>query len=422
MTSELGAVGFLSGIALAFLATFIARRMRLPVVPVLLAIGAIMGPQALGFVSDQQIDTFSSIGSVLLLYAIGMGMNIDGLLSGALKSLAITLLKLSSLTLLLGFVAYTFLGTSFFEAVLIGLSFSITSTAIFHRAVRDFRLNNSGEAKLLYAGLIWEDLFAIGAILVASSFIQTGSIEIVFLRSIAFFIIPLIILNILAKKLIPFLPREDEIYFLFFLALAGIILVIANAMQVPLSLAAFLAGVLSGTHVELKRVKEKINFFTSIFVTLFFLSLGMEFNLLSILEWNLLLAISIILVLSMVAKAFFSTGGLLLMGGNYRKATLLGLLMVSTGEFSMLLAKDLSPMFSFDFLSVTTAVVFFSSTLTWFTPGLYNKFLVHVRRFSKMLPPLESFKVPPALFKKKLKGIYQYKKDIQDKYKKILGL
>ncbi len=361
---EVAAIGLLSAISLGFIASLLSKSARLPYVPLLLVVAALMGPYGMEIVDEESIDVFSSIGAVLLLYIIGLEMRTEGLGKLGLLSLFIAVLKLSLVGLVIA-VASLFFGIPLVHSLLLGLTLAITSTAIFAAASKDFKVADKNEAKMMYAELIWEDIFAVLFIVVAASTTITGNVLFMPVLNIIFFGILIVLMNFLVMGIIELIPKDDELYFLFFLSFAGLVLLLGSLFSVPLSVAAFFAGISSSTRKEVGRVKEKIEFFTSLFVMMFFLSLGMKANFASLLDPELAFATFMFLILSIVAKAVVSSASLVLMKTDVKTATLMGILMVSTGEFSMLIAASLANVFPFDILTITITVVFFSSVLTW---------------------------------------------------------
>jgi len=309
---ETTAIGLLSAISLGFVASLLSKSARLPYVPLLLVVAALMGPHGMEIVDENSIDVFSSIGAVLLLYVIGLEMRTEELGKLALLSLFIAVLKLFLVGLAIA-AASLFFGIPLFHSLLLGLTLAITSTAIFAAAVKDFKVADKNEAKTMYAELIWEDIFAVLFIVIAASTTITGNVLLMPVLNIIFFGILIVFMNFLVMGIIELIPRDNELYFLFFLSFAGIVLLLGSLFSVPLSVAAFFAGVSSSARKEVRRVKEKIEFFTSLFVMMFFLSLGMKANFMLLLDPKIAFAAFVLLIISVLAKAIVSSVSLLLL-------------------------------------------------------------------------------------------------------------
>ncbi|MEM2948099.1 MAG: cation:proton antiporter [Candidatus Anstonellales archaeon] len=377
---DIAVIGFLLAISVGFIASLLSKSAKLPYVPMLLIVAALMGPYGMEIVDEKSIDIFASIGAVLLLYVIGLEMRTEELGKLGLISFVFAILKIFLVAFFVALVALYF-EIPLINAVLLGFTLAITSTAIFARAIKDFKLSDKKESKIIYTELVWEDVFAVIFIAAISSSteISGGALFMPILNTI-FFGILILLMNFFILGIVELIPKDDELYFLFYLSFSGLILLLGLLFSVPPSVAAFFAGVTSSTHKQVKGVREKIEFFTSLFVMMFFLSLGMKANFLALLDPGLLLTTFVFLILSIVAKMAVSSASLIFFKTKVETAALMGILMVSTGEFSMLIAVSISNMFSFDIVTITTAIVFLSSILTWFLAkhtAAYTKILSH---------------------------------------------
>ncbi|MGB9719578.1 MAG: cation:proton antiporter [Candidatus Anstonellales archaeon] len=365
-------LGFLIALTLAFIASFISAKFRLPSIPILLIIAALAGPNGFSLINQQSIDIFSSIGAILLMYLIGLEMRIDLIKKVGMNSLGISILKMGFSAVVVGVVAIFLFGLSLFEALVLGIIFSITSTAIFSRALQDFRIVYGKETTTMYVELIWEDLFAVLFTLFLVSFIKTGNLGISALISMLMFAFPLFLINWISKMIARHLPENDETYFLFYIAIAVVVILVAHVFSVPESVAAFIVGVLSSRQRELKNTIQKMNILTSLFITTFFLSLGMNANVISFFNPIFVVTIMVVTFASCIAKLSSSTAMLIATNNDWAKSALIGLLMISTGEFSMIMAKEFTPIFSIDIVSLTAGVVFLSSLMTWVIPRAFH--------------------------------------------------
>src|SRR3989338_10701722 len=101
--SELITLGIL--FLFAVIGGVIAERFRQPAVIGLLLIGAIIGPNALNFVQDQNmIEMMTEFGAILLLFVIGLEFVIPKLIKIGFKALLIGFLKIG----IIFFMTYEF--------------------------------------------------------------------------------------------------------------------------------------------------------------------------------------------------------------------------------------------------------------------------------------------------------------------------
>ncbi|NPA22074.1 MAG: hypothetical protein GXN92_00640 [Candidatus Micrarchaeota archaeon] len=384
--SSEGALGFLFAIVVAFLSSLVAARFKLPVIPVLLLLAAIFGPNALGIVQEEYIEIFSNLGAILLLYVVGLKLNLRTFLEVLAPSFFLFILNVGFLSPIVAFILHIMFQVPLANALVLAFGISVTSTAIFYKAAQDFKIANKKETKLIYAKLIWEDLFIIFVITVVSQSL-TAPEFIVILTQMLMFLIPLTIVYHIGKLFLQYIPKkaDDDIYLYFFLSLLGIVLFIGAIFNVPSSVAAFLAGILSNSYTEIQRAKQKLDFLSGLFVMLFFLSIGMKANIFDYLDIGFLLTITIILTVVVTLRVLIHSLGLTLLGINPRIGALLALLSAPTGEFAMLVAYEFKDLFEFNTISLTTAIVFFSSIITWYLGAKHHEYNQTMEKIRKKL-------------------------------------
>ncbi len=379
-----GAIGFLFAIVVAFLSSLIASRFRLPVIPVLLLLAALFGPNALNIVKEQYIEIFSNIGAILLLYVVGLKLDLRSFFKILPKSFLLFALNLGILSPLIAFILHFLFNAPLSNSLLLAFGMAITSTAIFYKAAHDFKIANKEETKLIYAKLIWEDLFIILVITIVSQSLSASQLIMIFGEMIAF-LVPLIIVYYIGKLFLKYIPKkaDEETYLYFFLSLLGIVLFLGALFNVPTSVAAFLAGIISNMYQEIQRAKQKLDFLSGLFVMLFFLSIGMKANLLDYLDLTFLATIAILLIVIITVRVLIHSLGLTLLGVPPKIGALLALLSAPTGEFAMLVADQFQDLFHFNTISLATAIVFFSSIVTWYLGARhreYNETMERLRR------------------------------------------
>ena len=147
----------------------LAVRFRQPSVLGLVIIGAIVGPNTLGFIRDTSLINISiEIGAILLLFTVGIEFSLQRLLNFGLRVVLIAALKLG-FVFLIAYYSALFLGFSFIAALYIGVILSITSTVIVVKILDQKGLSKKEELPLLIAILILEDIFGVFALTFFSS-------------------------------------------------------------------------------------------------------------------------------------------------------------------------------------------------------------------------------------------------------------
>ena len=137
----LGELVLIGGLAVAIILVF--QKLKIPPVIGLIFTGIIIGPSGIGAVYDQKlISTLAELGVILLLFTIGLEFSLDELkklqkivLVGGFVQILLTSLVISALSYWFMFtIGHTI---SLSAAVFLGLTFSVSSTAICLKILTD---------------------------------------------------------------------------------------------------------------------------------------------------------------------------------------------------------------------------------------------------------------------------------------------
>ncbi len=400
-------------ILFAAIAGALAIRFKQPAVIGLLAIGAIIGPNYLGWVQESAIvDTFSNIGAVLLLFTIGIEFNISKLSKLGVRVFLIAFFKLG-IVFLLSFWFATLIGplAEFGPMMPLYLAtiLSITSTALVVRVLEQKEMINRKEVPILVAALIVEDLFAIFALTVFSGLNAGKSVAMNLLFSIVFalallslvYFILLRLLRIVFDWLVKYQAGETMV--LTALSLGVGLSFLAESFSLSPSIGAFLAGSLVASLPKGEELENAISPFALVFSSLFFMSIGM------LIDLNTLGQFWQIIVLVAAANLIFKFAGMsisaYLFGFSSKSAVFSGLAMLSVGEFSLLIAREANgSVGSLDLVGITSVVVFISSLATSLLVGRYE--IVHT--FSSAIVPFS--------LKRRARKFASYMKEIMDAF------
>lgn len=319
------------GLCLAFIFGAIATRLKIsPLVGYLLA-GVIAGPHTPGFVADQDlILQLAEIGVILLMFGVGLHFSLKDLLSvkaiavpGALAQIATAAALGTGLGLLLGWDI---------EAGLVfGLALSTASTVVLLRAMQERRLIDTERGRIAVGWLIVEDLAMVMALVLlpavasvtgradataASDPIATwlglgiGGIILLTIAKVALFVTLMLVVG---RKVIPWLLNvvvltgSRELFRLGVLAIAlGVAFGAAHLFGVSFALGAFFAGMVMSESELSHRAAEESLPLRDAFAVLFFISVGMLFDPMSLLKDPLpLLATLAIILIGKSVAAFF---------------------------------------------------------------------------------------------------------------------
>src|SRR3989344_2805752 len=352
----------------ATIAGVLANRVRVPPVLGLLLIGAIVGPNFLALVSQSDtVELFSEIGATLLLFAIGVEFSMSKLAKLGIRVLGIAIAKLA-IVFFLSFQLASLLGFSNIGALYIGAILAITSTALMIKIVEQKALLSRDEVPLLIATLIIEDLFAVFALAVFSGLGDGGASTRGLAYSITFSILALIaayavVMKVLGWVLDYFIKYQAaETTTLLALGVGVGFSYFAQLIGLAPSIGAFLAGSMIASMPKGSLLEKSIHPFVLAFSSIFFLSVGMLINF-SSLQQNLLV-IGVLVIANLLFKFIGTYSSTYLFGFSSKQSFFAGMAMLPVGEFSLLIAKQGTPVVGFDLIGFTSATVFFSTLAT----------------------------------------------------------
>ena len=379
------------GIAIfvALIGSAIALRLKLHPIAGLLFLGFIAGPGVLEIIEKDELTIFiAEIGAILLLFRIGLEVKLENMIKKGLRAVIIGILKLALVFAIVYEIALL-MGFGLQEALLLGSMLAITSTAVFAVLSKNMKIDRN----LFLTILLLEDIFAI---LVLSAIPELGGeitltgLErfISFMLSILVLVIGYFVVRRIITFVLPFFVQSGDRNSLLYtsLALCFILSFAVQSIGLAAAIGAFIAGnIMAGVRSE-PEIHNTITPFAAVFSSFFFLSIGMEIQLDSL----ILNPIPIVLftLVSIVGKMGGIAGGAYLLGTGGIKAIETGFFMISTGEFSLLIARDALEVLSIDLISIVSAVVFLSTVVSSLT---INRSKALATGIIKLIPPRASF-------------------------------
>lgn len=352
----------------AIIGGVLAVRFNQPSVLGVLIAGALVGPNALGFIENKEIMELSiDIGAILLLFLVGLEFSIKKLFDLGLRAVIISVIKIG-IVFFVGYHIALLYGLSAAASIFIGVILSITSTVIFLKILEQKDMLNRPEVHLLIAVLIIEDVFGVFALTFFSSLGSNEQLTplIIILKlllSLSLIGIVYFVLLRLAKPTIDWLSSystEDTITFMAIGICAGMAYV-ANLIGLSSAVGAFLAGNIVSTLKNEEAFEKAIHPFILTFTSLFFFSIGtiVDFHSVFSYIWLILLLFIVNILFKFLSVGFSMY---LFSDTTGKGAVFSGLAMVSLGEFSLLIAKEANNLnLGVDFLSITAIIIFFSS-------------------------------------------------------------
>jgi CPA2 family monovalent cation:H+ antiporter-2 len=341
-----------AAIALSFFFGFIAQKLKVsPLVGYLLA-GVAVGPFTPGFVGDIDIALeFAEIGVILLMFGVGLKFSLQDLWDVKGVALPGALVQMTAATLL-GYGVGTLMGLGAAESLMLGFSLSVASTVVLLRAMEDRKLLKTNEGRICVGWLVIEDIaIVLGIVLLPSlaaaaqgdAGATTSATLLALGMTIGKIAIFVALMLFVGARVFPWLIvqvahlKSRELLSLGTLTLAlGIAWVAYELFDSSFALGAFLAGVVLNGSKFTHRIAEDSLPLRDTFAVLFFVSVGMLFDPMTLLRNPVgVAAVVAIIVIGKGAAALAITS-------IYKLPLPTGMLIAASlaqiGEFSFVLA------------------------------------------------------------------------------------
>lgn len=256
---------------------------RQPMIVAYLALGALLGPYGLGWVTDgAQLRAIGEIGIIFLLFLLGLEMQPRKLLVVLRESLWVGLLS-SALFLALGAALALAFAFSLQDALLMGLAVSFSSTIIGIKLLPTSALHHRHIGELVVSLLLLQDCLAILALVGLAHFAPgVGEAKSLWVTILALPALLAVAAAGVRFILLPLISRFDVIQEYVFLLAVGWCLglaQIAEALGLSLELGAFVAGVTLATSPIALFLAEALRPLRDFFLVLFFFTVGAGLNL-----------------------------------------------------------------------------------------------------------------------------------------------
>lgn len=330
-------------LGLSVMIILVFQKLRIPSVIGFLITGIVAGPHGLSLVSaGSEVDILAEIGVIFLLFVIGIEFSLKSLLAirrtvlwGGLMQVGITILITAISTYLIGLPLN--------EAVFVGFLFALSSTAIVLKMLQERGETSSPHGRIAVAILIFQDLIVVPMMLVAP--MMTGNVENVWADlgiMLAKVSVVLVLVILLARYVVPFIldavvkTRSRELFILTVVVLCFATAWLTSVADLSLALGAFFAGLVVSESEYSHQATANILPFREIFISFFFVSVGM------LLDVDFFLAhfatIHLLAILAASGKFLVVAFTAAILRYPPRTVIISGLYLFQVGEFAFLLS------------------------------------------------------------------------------------
>ncbi len=385
-------IALLVGVAAIF--GVIAHNLKQPLLVGYVVAGIILG--AIGKLSSSaEFTNLGQIGTTLLLFLVGLEMNIWEMRSLGKTIIGVGILQIV-ITAVLGFSLSIFLGFSTLASIYLGIAFTFSSTIIVIKLLSEKRELTSLYGKISLGILLVQDFAAIIILVVLGSLkngqIGAETIVLLIVKSVAL----LLLTYVLARKILPlfyekYIADSPELAFTISIAWALLYAAfVAGPFGFSLEIGGFLAGLALSTLPEHLHIASRTKPLRDFFLIIFFLLLGAQlaqFNLLTILLPALVFTLFVVLVKPVIVMTLLGA-----MKHKKRTSFLTSLTFAQVSEFSFILMTVGVSVSRLDqkFTALATLVGVLTMTISTYMvnqgEGFYSRIKDKLSLFERKIP------------------------------------
>ena len=380
--------------ALAVVVTVLLSRLKLPTVAGLLLAGALLGPFGLGLVrSVHAIEVLAEIGVVLLLFSIGLEFSLARL-RDVLRQVALGGALQVGLTTGVVTAVAVVLGQPVGRGLFYGFAFALSSTAIVLRALSERRELDAPHGKFIVGTLIFQDLCVVPMVLIvpllggaAPAGQAAASIGLALAKAAVVVVGTVLVARFVVPKILGWVDasRSREVFLLAILALCIGTAWLTSMVGLSLALGAFLGGMVVADTEYSHRAMGDILPLRDAFVSVFFVSLGMLFDVRVVASQPLL--VLGLLGGFLIFKGLLATLSAMAMRFPSRVAWLAGVGLAQFGEFGFVLSRLAQQNHVVDEAAVSPLLA--AGIASMFLTPLLVRAAPHITAGERLLAPLE---------------------------------
>ncbi|KDC54030.1 monovalent cation:proton antiporter-2 (CPA2) family protein [Pseudoalteromonas sp. S3431] len=336
-------VQFFGLLVVAVLFVWFFKRIGLPPILAYLATGVLAGSHGIGWMAHtHEIDFVAELGIVFLLFSLGLEFSISRLM--AMRNIVFGLgsLQVVVTSLILIVVLYC-LNFSLLTSFAISIIMALSSTAVVVKLLKETGELNQRRGQLAVGVLLFQDIAVVPLLIIlpllASSDSQSISWALAFALTKGAFVC--LLLWAIGKWILPkvfneiALVRTDELFVLTTLLVALFAALLTYMFGLSMALGAFLAGMMLGESHYRHQLEADIRPFRDILMGLFFVTVGMQLDLLYVFSNGLFIigALLGLLILKITVVAISAQ----FMGERRQDALACAIMLWQMGEFGFVL-------------------------------------------------------------------------------------
>ena len=370
-------------LGLSVLLILIFQRFRLPALLGFLITGILAGPYGLNLIhASHEVELLAEIGIIFLLFVIGIEFSLKGIASIKRVVFLGGLFQVGG-TILCTAAASWFLGVPLRSAVFLGFLFSLSSTAIVLKMLQERGELSSPHGRVSIAMLIFQDIVVVPMMLFVPILSGDSTNPFQTLGLLAIKVVGVIsLITVLARHAVPGVLRRvvktknRELFILSIVVICFATAWLTSSIGLSLALGAFFAGLVISESEYSHQATANILPFREIFISFFFVSIGMLLDLQFFYHhFFLILTLAFAISVLKIIVIAFSTK---ILKYPARTALLAGFNLFQVGEFAFVLSANgmqyelLSPEIYQYFLAVSIITMGITPFIISGAPSIIN--------------------------------------------------
>jgi len=326
----------------------VCKRFKVSPIIGFLAVGALIGPYALGLVKDVvTVQHVAELGVIFLLFTIGLELSFERLAAFSKHIFGMGSLHFILCASAIGICAYTW-DNSVESSIILGCCLALSSTAVVIQLLNERNEMATTHGRATFSVLLFQDLMVVPILILVTIFGQDseGNVTSIVLFSLIKAIIAIAAIIFIGRYVLRYLFKiaaKTHAVEVFMAATLLAILVTATLTGISglsMALGAFLAGLLLAETQYRHQIETDIEPFKGIFLGLFFTGVGMNIDFVLAFERGYWVLLSVFGLITIKAICGFIVA--LIFKLNVGNALRKGLLLAEAGEFAFLVIGQAS--------------------------------------------------------------------------------
>ena len=385
-------LSLLAFFAVAFGLVYFFRLGRISSLAAFLLVGVLSGPHVLNLFELSETWTFlGELGIMFLWFNIGLEINIRRLWRmrrtifgfGAAQVMMVAVMLFP---LLFGVTQWSIMG-----CIMVSLMLAMSSTSADMQVLNERNQFNTDMGRQTFSILLFQDLLSIPLLAMLPIFsgktFSLGAAAIdVFVTSVALILAVILIGRFIMNPIFRQIGKlkSKEAFLLAIMLNIVIWAVVIDCLGLPSGLGAFMAGMLMSETIYRHQITAEITPYATLFLALFFISLGMGLNLPFLgAHWYMVLG-GLVVFVALKFYAIFMVARV--RGVNFMDAMMIALILAQGGEFALLILQTMKTSgiraIPAGHEEIITAIIVLSIMLTPLLLCLHD----YLQRRGKLLP------------------------------------